>query len=219
MKIAILLNETKGALQQHLQLRAGQVTTHSAMRSIVVEYYRASTTLSKLKMMHNPSTNNYNGPQPMDIGMTWTGYEGKGKGKHKGKNNKGKGKGYKGKSKGKMIGKGKDTGKGYGGGYGQTGKGKGKDYNGGKDKSKGKGKGPICYNLLEIAECQSTRFNSMMITITMLPMSGTMAAMTTAGTATISMTNNRSMIHTNTPQLSTLRSSKHQLQQDSNNSQ
>ena len=58
VKIAILLNETKGALQQHLQLRAGQVTTYAAMRSIVVEYYRATTTLSKLKMMHNPSTNN-----------------------------------------------------------------------------------------------------------------------------------------------------------------
>ena len=79
VKIAILLNETKGALQQHLQLRAGQVTTYSAMRSIVVEYYRATTTLSKLKMMHNPSANNYNGPQPMDIGMTWKGYKGKGK--------------------------------------------------------------------------------------------------------------------------------------------
>ena len=145
VKIAILLNETKGALQQHLQLRAGQVTTYAAMRSIVVEYYRATTTLSKLKMMHNPSTNNYNGPQPMDIGMTWKGYKGKGKGKYKGKNNKGRGKGYKGKSKGKMTGKGKDTGKGYGGSYGQTGKGKGKDYNGGKDNSKGKGKGSICY--------------------------------------------------------------------------
>ena len=145
VKIAILLNETKGALQQHLQLRAGQVTTYSAMRSIVVEYYRATTTLSKLKMMHNANTNNYNGPQPMDIGMTWKGYKGKGKGKNKGKNTKGKGKGYKGKSKGKNMSKGKDTGKGYGGSYGQTGKGKGKDYNGGKDNNKGKGKGPICY--------------------------------------------------------------------------
>ena len=145
VKSAMLLSETKGALQQHLQLRAGQVTTHAAMRSSVVEYYRATTTLSKLKMMHNPSTNNYNGPQPMDIGMTWKGYKGKGKGKHKGKNYKGKGKGFKGKSKGKMTGKGKDTGKGYGGGYGQTGKGKGKDYNGGTDNSKGKGKALACY--------------------------------------------------------------------------
>ena len=30
VKIAILLKETKGALQQHLQLRAGQVTTYAA---------------------------------------------------------------------------------------------------------------------------------------------------------------------------------------------
>ena len=165
-----------GALQQHLQLRAGQVATYSAMRSIVVEYYRATTTPSKLKMMHNPTTNNYYGPQPMDIGKTWKGYKGKGKGK----NNKGKGKGYKGKSKGKRTGKGKDTGKGYGGGYGQTGKGKGKDYNGGK------GKGPICYkcnpagHFARDAECQSTRSSSRMTTITMPPMTGTMASMTTA---------------------------------------
>ena len=138
VKIAILLNETKGALQQ-------PATTSRTSHNIRInEYYRATTTLSKLKMMHNPSTNNYNGPQPMDIGMTWKSHKGKGKQKHKGKNNKGKGKGYKGKSKGKMIGKGQDTGKGYGGLYGQTGKGKGKDYNGGKGTSKGKGKAPVC---------------------------------------------------------------------------
>ena len=59
VKIAILLNETKGALQQHLQLRAGQVTTYAAMRSIVLEYSKATTAVSKLKMMHNPTTNNY----------------------------------------------------------------------------------------------------------------------------------------------------------------
>ena len=104
VKIAILLNETKGALQQHLQLRAGQLTTYAAMRSIVVEYYRATTTLSKLKMMHNANKNSF--------GMTWKGHKGKGKGKSKGKNYKGKGKGLKGKGKGKPTGKGKDTGKG-----------------------------------------------------------------------------------------------------------
>ena len=120
VKIAILLNETKGALQQHLQLRAGLVTTYAAMRSIVVEYYRATTTLSKLKMMHNPSANNYSGPQPMEIGMTWKGYKGKGKGKFKGRNYKGKGKGTKGKGKAKPTGKEKDTGKGYGGSYEQS---------------------------------------------------------------------------------------------------
>ena len=99
-KIAILLNETKGALQQHLQLRAGQVTTYAAMRSIVVEYYRATTTLSKLKTMHNSNTNNYNGPQPMDIGMAC--FKGKGKGKSKGKNYKGKGKATKARVKERM---------------------------------------------------------------------------------------------------------------------
>ena len=39
--------------------------------------------------------------------------------------------------------------------------------------------------LLEIAECQFTRSSSKMTTIAMLPMTGTMAIMTIAGTATI----------------------------------
>ena len=73
VKIPNLLNETKGAVQQHLQVGAGQVTTHTEMRSIVVEYYRSTTTLNKLKMMHTPNKT-YNGPQPMEIGMTWKGY-------------------------------------------------------------------------------------------------------------------------------------------------
>lgn len=79
------------------------------MRCIVVEYYRATTTLNKLKMTHTPNRT-YNGPQPTEIGMTWNGYNGK----FKGKSYKGKGKGYKGKSKGNVKGKGKDTGKGDG---------------------------------------------------------------------------------------------------------
>ena len=83
------------------------------MRSIVVEYYRATTTLSKLKLMHSPNRT-YNGPQTMEIGMTWKGHKRKGKGKFKGKSYKGKGKGYKDKSKGNVKGKGKDTGKGDG---------------------------------------------------------------------------------------------------------
>ena len=70
--------------------------------------------------------------------------------------------------------------------------------------------------LLEIAECQSTRSSSRMITITMLPMTGTMAAMTIAGTATIFMTNNRSSTQTNNLQLLTPHNSKRQLHQYSN---
>ena len=36
VKIAILLNETTGALQQHLQLRAGTITHYSEIRNVVV---------------------------------------------------------------------------------------------------------------------------------------------------------------------------------------
>ena len=115
MKVAVLFNETKGASQQHLQLRAGQVITYAAMRSIAVEYYRATATLIKTIMWHTPSTT-CNGPQLMEIGTTWKGHKGKPKG-----NNKGKRKRYNGKCEGKMRGRGKDTGK----GYGDKGKGKG----------------------------------------------------------------------------------------------
>ena len=121
VKIAVLMNETKGALQQHLHLNAGATPTYTAIRTTIMEYYRATTALARLQQQQNPSSSvstNYNGgTAPMDIGAIGKGkYKGKGKGKHKGKgkgkgNNKGsfkgKGKGYnnnyyKGKSKGKI---------------------------------------------------------------------------------------------------------------------
>ena len=123
VKIAILMNETKGALQQHLHLNAGATPTYTAIRTTIMEYYRATTALTRLQQQQNPSSSvstNYNGgTAPMDIGAIGKGkYKGKGKGKYKGKgkgkgnNNKGsfkgKGKGYnnnnyyKGKSKGKI---------------------------------------------------------------------------------------------------------------------
>ena len=117
------MNETKGALQQHLHLNAGATPTYTAIRTTIMEYYRATTALTRLQQQQqNPSSSvstNYNGgTAPMDIGAIGKGkYKGKGKGKYKGKgkgkgnNNKGsfkgKGKGYnnnyyKGKSKGKI---------------------------------------------------------------------------------------------------------------------
>ena len=73
--------------------------------------------------------------------------------------------------------------------------------------------------LLEIAGCQSTRFSSRMTTVTMLHMTGTMAAMTIAGTATMFTINNRPPIQANNLHLSTLHSSKQQLLQDNNSRQ
>ena len=40
IKIAILLNKTKGALQQHLQLRAGQITNYIEIRALILDYSR-----------------------------------------------------------------------------------------------------------------------------------------------------------------------------------
>ena len=84
IQIAVLLNETKGPLQQHLQLQAGNITTYAQIRSMVIEYYRATASFTRLQSITSGSKNNQ-GPAPMDIGATWYN-KGKGKkGKHKGK--------------------------------------------------------------------------------------------------------------------------------------
>ena len=98
VKIAVLLNETTGALQQHLRLRAGTVTTYEEMRSIVIEYYRATSAVAKLRSLQQVQSSD--GPSPMDIGAYGYGYGNKGKSKDKGKGSKGKGKG---KGKGMAI--------------------------------------------------------------------------------------------------------------------
>ena len=122
VKIAVLLNNTTGPLQQHLQLNAGANPTYAEVRATIMEYYRTTTAFQKLQQT-NPSsavaTHFGGGQAPMDIGAINKGkYKGKSKGKHKGKygNNKGyKGKGY-------------NKGKGYGNNYNSFGNkgGKGK---------------------------------------------------------------------------------------------
>ena len=69
VKIAVLLNETKGPLQEHLQLQAGNITTYAQIRSMVIEYYRATATFARLQAITSGSNNQ--GPAPMDIGATW----------------------------------------------------------------------------------------------------------------------------------------------------
>ena len=90
IKIAILLNETKGPLQQHLQLQAGKITTYAQIRSLVVECHRAASQFVKLQAA---TSSDNQGPAAMDIGATWynKGKGKKGKGKNKGKYNRGKG--------------------------------------------------------------------------------------------------------------------------------
>ena len=115
VKVAILLNETAGPLQQHLQLLAGTNQTYIAIRETIMEYYRATTAFSKMQAVQQaPSSSigtSYNGGSaPMDIGAInkGKGYKGKGYGKgkghgYKGKGGKGQGKGYKSYSKGKSY--------------------------------------------------------------------------------------------------------------------
>ena len=90
IKIAILLNETKGPLQQHLQLQAGNIKTYAQIRSLVVEYHRAASQFVKLQAA---TSSDNQGPAPLDIGATWynKGKGKKGQGKNKGKYNRGKG--------------------------------------------------------------------------------------------------------------------------------
>ena len=94
VKIAVLLNETTGLLQQHLQLLVGTITTYAQIRTTIMEYYRATTAFTKSALQPGSSgvATNYGGGQaPMDIGAI-----NKGKGKHQGKHPKGKGKGKQG---------------------------------------------------------------------------------------------------------------------------
>ena len=116
VKIAVLMNETKGPLQQHLHLNASATPTYAEVRTTIMEYYRTTTAFSRLQQQSSSavSSNLGGGPAPMDIGAT---YKGKGKGK-----GKSKGKGF---DKGGHKGKGYQQGKGYGG-YGSYNKGKGK---------------------------------------------------------------------------------------------
>ena len=101
VKIAVLMNETRGPLQQHLHLNAGTAPTYAAIRATIMEYYRTTMAFTRLHEQSSAVTSNLGGgTAPMDIGATYKG-KGKGKGKYKGKgkgknNSKGKGYGYKG---------------------------------------------------------------------------------------------------------------------------
>ena len=151
VKIAVLMNETTGPLQQHLRLNAEQAPTYPIIREIITEYHRTTTAFARLQQQASSavSTNYDGGPAPMDISATYKGKGGRGKGN----------KGYKGKQQRKGYkGKGKEYG--YNDGYGkEKGKTKGKhmwqpvkgtDKGQGKNKganNMGKGKNPmaVCY--------------------------------------------------------------------------
>ena len=84
VKIATLLNKTKGALQQHLQLRAGQITNYNEIRVVILDYYK---TISAFSRASSAVGTNYNGGTAlMDVDNIWRkGRNYKGKGKYGGK--------------------------------------------------------------------------------------------------------------------------------------
>ena len=71
VKIAVLLNETSGPLQQHLQLLSGQSPNDARVKQTIIEYYRSTTAFSKLQQLRTQSssvaTNFAGGQAPMDI--------------------------------------------------------------------------------------------------------------------------------------------------------
>ena len=170
VKIAVLLNETSGPLQQHLQLLSGQSPNYARVKQTVIEYYRSTTAFSKLQQLRSQSssvTTSFGGGQaPKDIDAI---HKGKGKyNSYKGKDeekgtNKGNGSGgYNGygynsystnyKGKGKYGGNGfnsyNNSPTGFGNPFGRGNKGnKGfsKGYNKGKGKNKGKQATDTCY--------------------------------------------------------------------------
>ena len=115
----ILLNETKGALQQHLQLTASNTRDYNTVREIIIEYYRTTASFPRMQQIQSfkPNITNYQatsqGPAPLDTGAAYN--------SRWHDNNKGKGKGKEGHQKGK----GKYQGKGYNSYYNNKGQGKG----------------------------------------------------------------------------------------------
>ena len=153
VKIAVLMNETTGPLQQHLHLNAGQAPTYPMIREIITEYYRTTAAFAGLQQQasSSASANDNGGPAPMDISATYKGKGGRGKG-YKGYKGKQQSKGNKGKGKGKGYGYDKGYGKAKGKVKGKqvwqpmkgTGKGQGKN-KGANNQGKGKNPVAICY--------------------------------------------------------------------------
>jgi len=68
VKVAVLLSETRGPLQEHLRLNASTMSNYNDVKDIIVQYFRTKS--------------NFKGqePTPMEIGAYWNYYTGQGKG-------------------------------------------------------------------------------------------------------------------------------------------
>ena len=157
VKVAMLLNETTGPLEQHLQLLAGTSQTYTAIRGAIMEYYRATTAFSRMQATQAPSSSGtsyskgvaptkrkgYKGGSESGGLIPYIGALPKGYGRGKGygkwterKEGRGHRKGCKGMSKGKIP---------SGQGYGHIGKGWQQQKGKGKSKHKSKQGVNICY--------------------------------------------------------------------------
>ena len=223
VQIPVLLNETSGPLQQHLQLLSGQSPNYARVKQTIIEYYRSTTAFSKLQQLRSQSSSvatSFGGGQaPMDIDAIHKGkgkynsYKGKGKGKGK---NKGKGYGgYNGygynsyntnyKGKGKYGGKGfnnyNNSPIGFGNPFGRGNKGN-KGFSKGYNKGKGKNKGKHATDVEEqdilpkTAEWQYTTLDKeKAMTLKMRQHNGTMTTMTMDGTFRTTHDNNKDNNH------------------------
>ena len=68
--VTLMMNKTRGQLQQHLRLQANTLKTFDQVLVIVKEYYQSKHLVSS-KLQHDPN-NNQGGPAPMDIGAAWS---------------------------------------------------------------------------------------------------------------------------------------------------
>ena len=56
VKVAIILNETNGPPQQHLQLQAGTNPTYSQVRTAIMEHYKSITAFSKMQVAQSSTS-------------------------------------------------------------------------------------------------------------------------------------------------------------------
>ena len=84
---ALLVEKRLQYLQQHLQLRAGTMTTYTAVRDVVVEYYKTISAFSKMNAATSSAVgSNYGGgPAAKDVDNLWK--KGSYKGRHTGGKN------------------------------------------------------------------------------------------------------------------------------------
>ncbi|CAE7295848.1 unnamed protein product [Symbiodinium sp. CCMP2456] len=68
--VALMMNKTRGQLQQHLRLQAISLKTFDQVLVIVKEYYQ-----SKHLVSGKLNSSDHGGPAPMDVGALWKGNE------------------------------------------------------------------------------------------------------------------------------------------------